>query len=118
MHLFNWPAHTSTQTPKYSRKTDKSKMLCFKFQENRTINEEFDILRGEGGSGTKESPFIDFNFNCYWQTYEKVLFQISAKSYRKINEEFEFFEGEGEGPLAVKGAPIHKFIYQILLVNI
>ena len=23
-------------------------MFCFKFQQNRTINEEFDFLRGEG----------------------------------------------------------------------
>ena len=56
-------------------------MLRFKFQKNRTINEEFDILRGEGIGGSKGSPFL--NLNYYWQTYENVLFQSSAKSHNK-----------------------------------
>ena len=37
---------------------------------------------------------------------------------RTINEEFNFFEGEGEGHPGDKGTPIHKFLSQLLLVNI
>ena len=32
------------------------KMLCFKFQENHTINEEFDIFEGGGASQGKGTP--------------------------------------------------------------
>ena len=35
-----------------------------------------------------------------------------------INEEFDLFEGEGEGPPGSKGALIHKFLSQLLLVRI
>ena len=41
------------------------KMFCSKFQQNRTINEEFDFFWGRGGGG-KGTPFINLNFNCYW----------------------------------------------------
>ena len=38
---------------------------------------------------------------------------------RTINEEFDFFEGGGRGGAAGgQGAPIHKFLSQLLLVNI
>ena len=38
---------------------------------------------------------------------------------RTINEEFDFFEGGGGGGAAGgQGAPIHKFLSQLLLVNI
>ena len=38
---------------------------------------------------------------------------------RTINEEFYFFEGGGgEGPQGSIEAPIHKFLSQLLLVNI
>ena len=56
MHLisaFNW-------TPTYSQKTVKSNMLCFIFQQNRTMNEEFDILRGEGGGVKQGVPIYKF----------------------------------------------------------
>ena len=36
---------------------------------------------------------------------------------RTINEEFDFLEGGG-GAAGGKGAPIHKFLSQLLLVNI
>ena len=35
-----------------------------------------------------------------------------------INEEFDFFEGGGGGPPGVEGAPIYKFISQLLFLNI
>ena len=63
------------------------KMFCFKFQQNRTINKEFDFLRGNGG-----------------QNYT-------------INEEFDYFEGVGERPPGGKRAPIYNFLSRLLLVN-
>ena len=61
------------------------KMFCFKFQQNRTINREFDFLRGG-----MDSLFINSNLDYYLQIYENVRFHISAKS--TINEEYR---GEG-----------------------
>ena len=57
MH-FNWSLYTSTQTPTCSRKTAKSKMLGFKCQQNRTINEEFDFFAGEGLPGGNMSKIF------------------------------------------------------------
>ena len=53
------------------------KMLAFKFEQNRTINEQFDFFEGRGTS------FLNFNLNYYWYTYKTVLFQISVKSQYK-----------------------------------
>ena len=51
------------------------KMLCFKFEQNRTINEKFDIFEGKGVGG--------LNLNYYWYTHEMVEFQTSAKLHHK-----------------------------------
>ena len=40
------------------------KMLCFKCQQNRTVNEEFDFF--EGGAGATGRPFINCNLNYYY----------------------------------------------------
>ena len=41
-------------------------MLRLKFHENRTINEEFDFLRGEGVPGEVRGPLIvNFDTNYY-----------------------------------------------------
>ena len=45
------------------------KMLCIKFQQNRTINEEFDLFEAI--------------LNYYWQSYGNVLPQVSAESQPK-----------------------------------
>ena len=37
---------------------------------------------------------------------------------RPINEEFDFFDEGAKRPPGGKGVPIHKFISQLLLVNI
>ena len=34
------------------------KMLCFKFHQNRTINEEFDYFEGEGGGIRPHRTFL------------------------------------------------------------
>ena len=39
-------------------------MFCFKFQQNRTINKEFDFLRG--GGVDKGTPLINYNLNSHW----------------------------------------------------
>ena len=52
------------------------KMLCFKFEQNCTINKQFDFFEDRGGG-------VKFNFNYYWYTYEIVGFQISAKLHHK-----------------------------------
>ena len=36
---------------------------------------------------------------------------------RPINEEFYFFEGGGEGPPGGEGAPIYKFLSELLFVK-
>ena len=54
------------------------KMLSFKFQQNRTINEQFDFFEGKRGGPS----YLNFNLNYYWYTYETVGFQISSKSHR------------------------------------
>ena len=35
------------------------KMLCFKFEQYRTINEQFDIFEGKGGRGLKFELLIN-----------------------------------------------------------
>ena len=40
------------------------KMFCFKFQQNRTINEELDFRRGEGKA--RGPLFINSKLNHYW----------------------------------------------------
>ena len=54
------------------------KMFYFKYQQNRTIDKYFDFLKGEGAKGIP-----NYKLNYYWQTYEIILFQISAKSNHK-----------------------------------
>ena len=39
-------------------------MLSFKFQQNRTINEEFDFI--EGGRRGKGTRLENYNLNDYW----------------------------------------------------
>ena len=58
------------------------KLLGLKFQQNRTINEEFDFFEGGGGEGAEEFS-LNSNPNYHWKTYENVAFQISGKSYHK-----------------------------------
>ena len=55
-------------------------MCCF----YRTINEEFDFFEwGERRGGGKGPPFLNFNLNYYWFTYENAVVQISVKSHHK-----------------------------------
>ena len=54
----------------YTPDTYIFKMLRFKFQQNRTINEEFDILRGWGGGSKLGSPFI--NCNYFFSNFRKI----------------------------------------------
>ena len=56
-------------------------MLHFKFQQNRTIKEEFDFFEGEKRGGGRGPPFINVNLKYYWYTYKNAPFQISAKSH-------------------------------------
>ena len=58
-------------------------MLCFKFQQNRTINEQFDFLE-EGGFEEKGASFINFSLNYYWHSYKNVLFKFQQN--RNVNE--------------------------------
>ena len=62
-------------------------MLGFKFQQNHTINQQFDFFEGGGvASGRVKWPlFINFNLNYYWFIIfiENVVFQISSKSHDK-----------------------------------
>ena len=47
------------------------------------------------------------------------MFCFKFQQNRTINEEFNYIEGGGaEGPPGNMGAPIHKFLSQLLFVNI
>ena len=61
------------------------KMLPFKFDPNRTKNEEFYFFEGRKGGvgGQGRPPYLNFILNYYWYTYEIAGFQISAKSHHK-----------------------------------
>ena len=59
---------------------------------------------------------MSIHFNYYWKTHENVLFQISVKSHHIWR--ILLLWGGGGGAQGSKGAPIHKFLSQLLLVNI
>ena len=43
------------------------KMFRFKFDKNRTKNEEFDLFEGQGKGGERSGPpFEYFTLNYYW----------------------------------------------------
>jgi len=54
--------------------------VYFKFQQNHTLNEEFDFWRGEGGQGDHHSKIL---ISIIISKHMKMLFQISTKSHRK-----------------------------------
>ena len=61
------------------------KMFRFEFQQNHTINEEFNFFfvnRGEGEEwGRRRNDISKLDLNYYWQSFENVAFQILAKSH-------------------------------------
>ena len=67
------------------------KMLCFKFQQNRTINEEFNFWGGRRGD-----PISKFQSQLVLVSkHMKIWFKNSAKSYYEWK--FDFFEwGKGK----------------------
>ena len=74
------------------------KMLCFKFNQNRTINENFTL-----------TPFKKLNLNYYGKHMQVFCFKFQQNN--TIKEEFDFFKGEGEeGPPGGEGSPNHKFL--------
>ena len=89
-------------------------MLCFEFQQNRTINENLTFWGEKGGrvgwgGWKKGSPFKYFNLNYYWQTYAKVLFQMTAKSHCKWRI-WRFWGRRGRiGPRGARGLLILHF---------
>ena len=92
------------------------KVLCFKFHKNRTINEEFFFLRGRGGGPLFINSYL---ISIIIGEHLKMLC-LKFKQNFTINEEFDYFEGSAgrERPPGGKGAPIHKFLSQFLLVII
>ena len=71
----------------------------FKFEQNRTINEQFYFFEGRGGG---------LNFDYYWYTYEIVGFQISEKSHHKWRL-WLFRVGRGGGGGGGRGTPFMNF---------
>ena len=54
-------------------------MFRFKFQKIRTLNKEYDFFEGweeEEPLEVRETRFINFNLNYYWQIYGNVQFEI------------------------------------------
>ena len=56
------------------------KMLCFKFEQNCTINEQFDFFEAKVGGG--------LNLNYHWYTHEIVDFQFKFQQNHTISEDF------------------------------
>ena len=80
------------------------KILFFKFDKNRTINENFDVFEGGGGRGSWEvrgisSISISINVGKYMNMLCSIFNQ-----YRTMYEEFVFFEKRGwgiRGPIVI-----------------
>ena len=74
------------------------KMLCFRFQQNRTINKHFDFFegrRGERGLEGRETSFLNFNQNYYWYKYKTVVSYFSKIAILTKNLTF-LSEGGGK----------------------
>ena len=71
-------------------------MLCFKFQQNRPINEEFYFLEGKGGETPEGKGALIYIFFISF-TIGKHMKILCFEFHRNptINEELHFFE-EGE----------------------
>ena len=61
--------------------------MCFKFQQIRTINEQFDFLRG--GEGGAKGPPLKKKILFINDKHIKMLFFKFQQNYT-INEEFDF----------------------------
>ena len=61
----------------------RMKMFCFKFQQNRTINEEFDIFEGEGQWDHHLSILISNVIGRHMK-----MFCFKFQQNRTVNEEF------------------------------
>ena len=61
------------------------KMLCFKFHQNRPINEEFDFFEegGRGLRGVRGPLFINFYLNYYWLICENVVLHMMNLTFRR-----------------------------------
>ena len=64
-------------------------MLGFKFEQNCTISEEFDFLRGWG----KGSSLLIYKFYSIGNHMKMFCFKFQQN--RTINEEFDFLRSEG-----------------------
>ena len=62
------------------------KILCLKFEQNRTLNEQFDFFEGKGGGG----------LNLIFIGKHMKLLCFKFQQNHTISEDFDFFEG-GEG---------------------
>jgi len=68
-------------------------MLCFIFQKNRTINEEFDFFEG-GRGGIKRTPIYKIVILIIIGEYMKI-WCFKFHQNRAINKEFDFWRLEG-----------------------
>ena len=77
-------------------------MSSFKFQQNRTISEEFYFLRGKGGG--EKGHHLLILFSIIIGKHVKI-FRFKFQQNRTINEEFNSFEGGRgrSGPRRVRG---------------
>ena len=83
------------------------KRLGFKFEQNRTISDRFDFLRGEGGGARDHHLYIIFSIII---GNHMKMFRSKFQQNRTLKEEFDFWWGR-------EGSPIHKFESQLLLAN-
>ena len=79
------------------------KMFCFKFQQNCTINEEYDFLRGGGGGregGSKGTPI----YKCQSELILVSICKCSVSKFSKFSpymNNLNFLRSEergGDGP--------------------
>ena len=79
-------------------------MLGFKFEQYRTISEEFDFLRGEGGGA--RGLHLKILFSIIIGEHRKMFFFFKFHQNRAINEEFDSWGFKG--PRGFQGTPISK----------
>ena len=71
-------------------------MLCFIFQQNRTINDEFDFFEGGREGGMKRTPIYKILILIIIGKYMKI-WCFKFHQNRAINKEFDFWRLEGGG---------------------
>ena len=82
------------------------KILCFKFDKNRTINEEFDFFEGEGPPGGKRASIHRF-LSYLFLVNISICYVSNLIKTAQFMKNFTFLRGRGARE--VRGLPFIHF---------